>query len=179
MKLVLVRHGQSEGNLKEEINDDPARVVNLTAQGRIQAARAAQRLRGMAFTHAYASQFARAQQTAAIILQGRALALGVDARLNERRSGMDGQHVERFNGLVRADPLQTKPPHGESFIEQMARLKRFLDEIAVRHPHGLVLAVSHENPILAAMALTAEDPEAVVRGGLVNCEAVELIWPAD
>lgn len=177
MKIILVRHGESEGNVRHEINDDPQRIVNLTERGRAQAAAAAETLRGIAFTHAYASQFPRAQQTAAILLRHRALPLDIDARLNERLSGMDGQHVDVFNDYVRDDYLHIKPPRGESFVEQMARLRGFLDDIAARHPDGIVLAVSHENPIVAALALTVADPAQVMRRNLANCESLELRWP--
>ncbi|MBI4809123.1 MAG: histidine phosphatase family protein [Nitrosomonadales bacterium] len=178
MKIILVRHGESEGNVKNEINDDPGRIVNLTARGRAQAAATAERLREMPFTHAYVSQFPRAQQTAAILLQHHTLDLHIDARLNERISGMDGLHVDVFNDLVRPDYLHIKPPGGESFIEQMGRLRSFLDEAATRHPDAVVLAVSHENPIVAALCLTSTDPAATSRRGVVNCEWVELEWPA-
>ncbi len=177
MKIVLVRHGESEGNVIHEINDDPRRIVNLTARGREQAEAAAERLRSVPFTHAYASEFPRAQQTAAILLRQHAVRLRIDARLNERRSGMDGLPVATFNDLVRPDPLHIKPEHGESFLEQMERLRSFLDETAARHPHGTVLAVSHENPIVAALALL-DEPERVVHQKLANCEVVELLWSA-
>lgn len=177
MKIILVRHGESEGNVKHEINDDPHRIVNLTARGRAQAEAAAEKLRDIAFTHAYASEFPRAQQTAKILLRHHALELHIDARLNERISGMDGLHVDAFNDYVRDDYLHTKPPQGESFVEQMGRLRSFLDDIAARHPDGVVLAVSHENPIVAALALTVADPGQVMRRRLENCEAVELRWP--
>lgn len=178
MKIVLIRHGESEGNIIYEINDDPKRVVNLTARGRAQAEAAAERLRDMPFTHAYASEFPRAQQTAKILLRRFALELRIDARLNERRSGMDGQHVSAFHDRVRADYLRTKPPGGESFLEQMERLRGFLDETAARHPDGLVLAVSHENPIVAALCLASAAPEQTAHRKLANCEWVELDWPA-
>ena len=178
MKIILVRHGESEGNVRHEINDDPKRVVNLTARGKAQAGAAAEKLRDIAFTHAYASEFPRAQQTAAILLQHHALRLNIDARLNERISGMDGQHVDVFNDYVRDDYLHIKPPRGESFVEQMERVRSFLDEIAAGHPDGVVLAVSHENPIVAALALTVADPAQAMLRRLENCEAVALDWPA-
>ncbi len=178
MKIILIRHGESEGNVVYEINDDPKRVVNLTARGRAQAEAAADRLRGVPFTHAYASEFPRAQQTAAILLRDRHLELRIDARLNERRSGMDRQHVSAFNDLVRPDYLHIKPPQGESFIEQMERLRSFLDEAAGRHADGTVLAVSHENPIAAALCLVSDAPELTAHRKLANCEWVELEWPA-
>lgn len=177
MKIILVRHGESEGNVKNEINDDPKRIVDLTEKGRAQATAAAERLRDIPFTHAYASEFPRAQQTAAILLRSHHLKFRVDARLNERRSGMDGQHVAAFNDLVRSDYLHIKPPRGESFLEQMGRLKSFLDETAARHPHGMVLAVSHENPIVAALCLASAAPEQTAQRKLENCEWVELDWP--
>ena len=178
MKIVLVRHGESEGNVKHEINDDPKRIVNLTARGRAQAAAAAAQLRDTPFTHAYVSQFPRAQQTIAILLQPHRLEAHIDARLNERISGMDGLHVDLFNDLVRPDYLHIKPPKGESFIEQMERLRAFLDEAARRHPDAVVLAVSHENPIVAVLCLTSAEPAQTARQGIENCGWVELEWPA-
>lgn len=177
MKIVFIRHGESEANIAHRINDDPARSVNLTERGRAQAEAAAHSLSKMRFTHAYASEFPRAQQTAKILLRTHACPLGIDARLNERRSGMDGLPVDGFNDLVRPDPLHVRPLHGESFLEQMERLRSFMEEIAARHPDGLILAVSHENPMLAALALSADDPEETVRGSIANCAWVELDFP--
>jgi broad specificity phosphatase PhoE len=178
LKIILVRHGESEGNVKDEINDDPKRIVNLTARGREQASAAAERLRGVPFTHAYVSQFPRAQQTIGLLLRHHALTPQVDARLNERVSGMDGRHVDEFNDFVRADYLRTKPPQGESFIEQMERLRSFLDDAAARHPDAVVLAVSHENPIVAVLTLLSDTREQTALQKLVNCQAVEVEWPA-
>ena len=178
MKIIFVRHGQSAANVAHRLNDDPNQPVDLTALGREQAKAAAERLRGTQFCCAYASEFPRAQQTAAIMLRSFDCPLRIDARLNERISGMDGLHVDAFNDLVRPDPLHIKPERGESFLEQMQRVRSFMDEIAARHPDGVVLAVSHENPILAALALMTGNPEQAVRAKLENCEVVEIVWPA-
>jgi broad specificity phosphatase PhoE len=178
MKIVLVRHGESEGNVQHIISDDPQRIVNLTERGRAQAEAAAIKLSRMKFTHAYASKFARAQQTAYILLQHHELELNIDARLNERLSGMDGLPVHLFNDMVSPDPLHLKSEKGETFLEQMERLRSFLDELARLHEDALVVAVSHENPIVAALALTVHDPETVVRRNIENCGWIELDWPA-
>jgi alpha-ribazole phosphatase len=176
MRIFLVRHGESEANVADCINDDPLRIVNITERGRAQAEAAAEKLRTVCFTHAYASEFPRARQTAAILLRHHDLPLRIDGRLNERRSGMDGLPVHAFNDLVHPDPLRFKPERGESFLEQMERLRSFLDEIFARHADGMVLAVSHENPIVAALALTVDDPMRVIRDGVANCAWVELDW---
>lgn len=177
MKIFLVRHGESEANVADRISDDPLRIVNITERGRAQAEAAAVILRDRLFTHAYASEFPRAQQTAAILLRHHDLPLSIDSRLNERRSGMDGLPVHVFSDLVRADPLRFKPERGESFLEQMERLRSFLDDISACHPDGIVLAISHENPIVAALALTVDDPEKVIRESVANCGWLELDWP--
>lgn len=178
MKLYLVRHGESEANVAGVINDDPSKPVNLTARGRLQASTAAGGLVGVPFTRAYVSRFPRARQTAEILLArlGLSLPLIVDNRLDERRSGLDGRPVEAFNGLVRPDPVHIKPANGESFLEQMDRMRGFLDDLALTCPDAVVLAVAHENPIMAATALAGRDPEDAARSGLGNGEWVELDW---
>lgn len=177
MKITLIRHGESIANVGNFISDDPCKPVGLTELGKGQARALAEQLRSETFTHAYASEFPRAQQTAAILLQHHACPLHIDARLNERKSGMDGLPVHLFNDQVKRDPLHFKTAMGESFVEQMERLRGFLHELAVRHPEGRVLAVSHENPIMAALALTVDDASTVVLQGLENCGRVDLSWP--
>ena len=177
MQITLVRHGESISNIGNYINDDPSKPVGLTDRGITQAESLAQRLRTEIFTHAYASEFPRAQQTASILLRQHDCELIIDARLNERKSGMDGQPVDLFNDQVKLDPLHFKTATGESFLEQMARLRSFLDELALRYPAGKVLAVSHENPIMAALALTVIDASSVVFNNLENCGRLDLHWP--
>lgn len=177
MKITLIRHGESIANVGNFINDDPRKAVVLTEKGRAQAEALALRLKLQTFTHAYASEFPRAQQTANILLQNHTCKLHIDARLNERKSGMDGQAVHLFNDQVKLNPLHYKTEAGESFLEQMERLRSLLNELAERHPEGKILAVSHENPIIAALALTVNDPALVVFNHLENCGQLELDWP--
>ena len=178
VKFVFIRHGESESNVAGIINDDPGQPVNLTEWGRAQAEAASNELRAVCFTHAYTSEFTRARQTAEILLRHHACPLRIDARLNERHTGMNGLPVRAFHDLVRPDRLHIKPEGGESFLEEMERVRSFMDEIAVRHPDGTVLAVSHENPIHAALALTLDDPAQITRhDGIANCGWVELEWP--
>lgn len=178
MKFVFVRHGESEANVADFINDDPRRQVALTERGRRQAESVAQVLKGFGFSRVFASEFPRARQTAAAILAHHACSLEIDARLNERCSGMDGLPTAAFNDLVRPDPANIRPPHGESFIEQMARLASFLDETAGAAVPGAVLCVSHENPINAVRALAGMAPDRAAREKIANCGWIEVAWPS-
>lgn len=179
MEITLIRHGESEANVGNFINDDPRKPIGLTERGRHQAITRAESLRTETFTHVYASEFPRAQQTAIILLQHHNLPLNIDGRLNERKSGMDGLPVHLFNDQVTLDPLHFKTARGETFIEQMLRIRSFLDELYSRYPTGKILAVSHENPIIAALALTTEDAATVVFNHLENCGRLDLHWPED
>lgn len=174
MRIVFVRHGESEANVGDFINDDPRRPVNLTARGRLQALEAAERLRDWHFTQAYASQFPRAQQTATILLQQRDCALVIDARLNERKSGMDGLPTHMFNELVARDLLHACPPRGESFVEQTERLRAFLAACCQLPQEACILAVSHEHPLRSVLALAGIDPRTAVHWKIPNCGMVIL-----
>lgn len=178
MKITLIRHGESESNVGQFINDDPTKAINLTVKGQMQAETLAHQLKNEVFSAAYASQFPRAQQTARILLRQLPNTLLVDARLNERKSGLDGLPVQAFNEPLKRDPLHYKTAQGESFLEQMERMRQFLDEMSNRYPDCSILAVSHENPIIAALALTVEDASSVVFKQLDNCGRLDLNWPA-
>lgn len=172
MKVAFVRHGESEANVGDFINDDPARPVRLTARGCAQASDAAQRLRWTPFSHAYASEFPRARQTAAIILEHHHCDLRVDAHLNERKSGMDGLPTHAFNDLVAPDPIRIRPPLGESFVEQTDRLRSFLQSLEGLPDDAIVLAVSHEHPLRSVLAIAGMAIEQAVRTAIPNCGQV-------
>jgi broad specificity phosphatase PhoE len=121
MDITLIRHGESVANVGNFISDDPRKAVGLSGKGIAQAEALALLLRTETFTRAYASEFPRAQQTAAILLQYHACPLHIDARLNEHKSGTDGLPVHLFNDQVKRDPLHFKTAMGESFVEQMER----------------------------------------------------------
>ena len=176
-RFLFIRHGESEGNVAGIINDDPAHDVNLTARGRLQASEAALLFAPQRFACAYASELARARQTAAILLDFHKCELRIDARINERKTGMDGLPVHRFHDQVCADRLNFKAPGGESFLEEMERVRGFLDAAAARHGVSTVLAVTHEDPIRAALALTISDLQSAATHPIENCGWVALDWP--
>ena len=66
-KLVLVRHGESQWNLKNRFTGWVD--VDLSEKGREEARRAGEKLKGIKFDKAYTSALKRAQETLAIILK--------------------------------------------------------------------------------------------------------------
>lgn len=53
---------------------------------------------------------------------------------------------------VQRSPSTFRFPNGESFTEMQTRIVSALDDIRSRHPGGVVVCVSHADPIKAAVA---------------------------
>ena len=131
--LVLVRHGQSEWNLKNLFTGwkDP----DLTAQGISEAKRAGELLkqRDIRFDIAFTSALSRAQRTCQIILEGVGqprLKTIADAALNERDYG-DLAGLNKDDARKRWGEEQVQvwrrsydiaPPGGESLKDTGARV---------------------------------------------------------
>jgi 2,3-bisphosphoglycerate-dependent phosphoglycerate mutase len=162
--LVLVRHGQSEWNLKNLFTGwkDP----DLTELG-VEEARAAARVlmaKGLCFDRAYSSNLARARKTLEIILaeigQPDIPALGSEA-LNERDygelTGLDKDEARRKWGDAQVRlwrrSYDVRPPNGESLKDTVARaLPFYCEEILPRLLRGeRILIVAHGNSLRALL----------------------------
>ena len=152
MDVWALRHGQSAYNLLGLCNDDPARPVPLTEEGRRQAAAAARRLARVRFDAAYSSPLPRAIQTAEIVLAGRDVPLVIEPRLADIRSGFDGSPVNEYFAAIAHDPLHARVNGGESLLDHAARLAGFLAWLGER-PYAEVLVVAHEESLRAMKAI--------------------------
>ncbi|MGR7995942.1 MULTISPECIES: 2,3-bisphosphoglycerate-dependent phosphoglycerate mutase [unclassified Xanthobacter] len=180
--LVLVRHGQSEWNLKNLFTGwrDPA----LTEQGVAEAKRAGARLKaeGLTFDTAFTSGLTRAQNTCALILSemGQAdLKPVTNLALNERDygdlSGLNKDDARAKWGeeqvLVWRRSYDVPPPAGESLKDTVARtLPYYVQEIlpcVLRGQRTLVAA--HGNSLRALiMVLEKHTPETIVKRELAT-----------
>lgn len=164
--LILVRHGQSEGNAAGVLlgRTDSA----LTDLGRLQAERIGEALAAAAVVASGArptpvriltSPLARARLTAEIIaeaLGARAPVPEVEERLIELDYGeLEGKRpVDLDRGMWatwRADS-SWRPPGGESFPDLHRRVDPLWTSLAAKATEGDVIAVSHVSPIKAAVA---------------------------
>lgn len=129
----LVRHGETEWNRTGRMQGHLG--VPLNAEGRHQATRLAGRLRRVEFSAIYASDLARAAETAQIIADGRDLAVTPDSDLREFSGGeWEGLTLEeietRYPGLL-AERIEAggnmgwSAPGGESAIDALHRVRRF------------------------------------------------------
>ena len=174
--LVLVRHGQSEWNLKNLFTG--WRDVELTEQGISEAREAGRKLkaRGFQFDIAYTSALKRAQNTLSLVLEelGQTdLPVIRDLALNERDYG-DLAGLNKDDARAKWGEEQVhiwrrsydvQPPGGESLKDTVARaLPYYVQEIL---PHVLrgerTLVAAHGNSLRALiMVLEKLSPEGIV-----------------
>jgi 2,3-bisphosphoglycerate-dependent phosphoglycerate mutase len=153
--LVLVRHGQSEWNLKNLFTGwkDPA----LTELGVSEAKAAGQRLKalGLGFDTAFTSDLTRAQNTLALILAelGQSeLPVAKDQALNERDYGdLSGLNKDDARKKWGEDQVHlwrrsydVPPPGGESLKDTVARVLPYYNQ------HILPAVLRGERVIVAA-----------------------------
>ncbi len=155
--LLLVRHGQTPTTGAVLPARRPA--LHLSAAGRRQAEALAARvgrLDGLAAV--YSSPLDRARETAAPIARARRLAVRVEPALADVDFGRwAGQRLRALRKtrewpLVMRHPSGFRFPGGESFLEMQARVTAALARLVARHPGETIVAVSHADPIKAAVA---------------------------
>lgn len=147
--LLLVRHGESEGNAARTFTGHSASP--LTERGARQAEALAAALGEPAPTVMYSSDLPRAMSTAAPLAARAGLTVLADRRLRERDMGsfvgvrfdvLEAEQPEAWRALLTRDPDFT-PPQGESHVQCAARMADALDDILARHATGIIVVVSH------------------------------------
>ena len=186
--LVLVRHGQSEWNLKNLFTG--WKDVGLTEVGIAEARAAGRRLKaqGIGFDVGFTSALRRAQDSMTFMLEEMGLAdiaIIKDAALNERDygdlSGLNKDDASKRWGAAQVHAWRRSydvaPPGGESLRDTAARvLPYYIREILPRVLRGDRVAVTaHGNSLRAlVMVLDGLGPKEIVARELAT--GVPLIY---
>jgi broad specificity phosphatase PhoE len=167
LELVVVRHGRTEWNAGGRFQGHTD--IALDETGRAQARAIGEFLANDDFDAAYASDLARARETAALVLAGRELTAAPDARWREMRFGVwEGltwtEIVERDPQLATRSATAPKfytPQGGESFEECCARVAAALADIRANARDGArVLVATHAGPLHALLHVALGESEA-------------------
>ena len=184
-RIDLVRHGHVENPQRKVYGRLPG--WTLSKEGREQAAEVARHLRDRPVVHIYTSPLERARQTAEAIASACGAPVTVDAELIESSLGA------RWEGLTWGEVRATRMPeldaylhrpHEVDFVDEPfdalgRRMAAALRAIAARHEGREVVAVSHGDPIKAALCHLAGKPIATLHerkvrtGALVAVELVD------
>ena len=131
--LILIRHGETDWNAAGRLQGHTDRP--LSDYGREQARRLAGEIAGEEFDAIYASDLARARETAEIVGAQLNLAVVLDPDLREKNWGT-------WEGLTSTERLEIELV-GESTEEHQRRMLEALSRIAAKHPRGRVIVVTH------------------------------------
>src|SRR6185437_10627541 len=189
--LVLVRHGQSDWNLKNLFTG--WKDVDLTDKGVAEAREAGRKLKGqgITFTVAYTSALVRAQRTLDLMLaeMGQTkIPVFKDQALNERDygdlSGLNKDDARKKWGEQQVHiwrrSYDVAPPGGESLRDTAARvLPYYIQEILPRVLRGeQVLVSAHGNSLRAlVMVLEKLDKDSILKREIAT--GVPIIYRLD
>ncbi|RZS45213.1 putative phosphoglycerate mutase [Herbihabitans rhizosphaerae] len=149
-RLMLVRHGETESNLRRALDSAPPGPP-LTPEGRRQADALADRLAADPVVAIYASTATRAQQTAEPVAKAHGLPVEIIDGVHEVFVGdlegrTDSEARDEFYDVFKAwaaGDLERSMPGGESAARIRERYLTAIDQILERHPGGHVVVVSH------------------------------------
>lgn len=155
-KLILVRHGESAGNVLRVFTTDPVGLP-LTELGRVQAREAAIQIRRrFKPVSVITSHYDRARHTGETIATELSLPVFVHHKLYERDMGeLRGQPYDSMQGEAGFDPARRwrwKPPGGESLEQVRARAGAAIDELALAYPEEDLVIVSHGGVMVSLWA---------------------------
>ena len=139
--------------------------LHLSPKGRAQADAIATRVSGLRRLSAvYTSPMERARETAAPVARALRLTARVEVGLNECDFGeWTGRRLRELARTPEWKTVQRYPsgfrfPGGESFPQMQTRMAAALAGLVTRHPGEAIVAVSHGDPIKAAVALALGTP---------------------
>jgi probable phosphoglycerate mutase len=151
--VVLIRHGQSQGNAEGRFGghtDTP-----LSPLGRKQAAATATALANETFNAIYSSDLPRAIETASPLAQLTGVEIQPAEAFRERSVGvMEGltfeeaaeQHPEQYGALLRRD-FEHVLLGGESYRQTLDRASQKLDEVIEEYSGGRIVVFTHTGTI--------------------------------
>jgi probable phosphoglycerate mutase len=156
--VLLVRHGQTPTTGSTLPGRAPG--LHLADKGIEQANAAAERIApfGDKVAAVYASPLERTKETAAPIAKALGQRVKTERGLLECDFGeWTGQQLKALMKLPEWRTVQSHPsgfrfPGGESFTEMQVRITSALARLVAAHPGKTVVAVSHADPIKAAVA---------------------------
>jgi len=182
-RIIAIRHGETTWNVDTRIQGHLNIPLNDT--GRRQAHRMALALRDDPITAIYASDLARAWETAQYL--GRALRVEVtrEEGLRERGFGeFEGKTYAEIEALLPEQSMRWRqrdphfaPPGGESLLALRHRVVAAAEQLAARHPGELIALVGHGGVMdVLYRAATGQEIQAPRSWALGNTAINRLLW---
>ncbi|WP_219216183.1 histidine phosphatase family protein [Variovorax boronicumulans] len=182
-RLIVIRHGETAWNVDTRIQGQLD--IGLNATGQRQAQQLGQALADETVEAVYASDLARAWDTACAVAGPLGLEVVPDPRLRERAFGdfegrtfadIEANSPEEARRWRTRDP-EFEPEGGESLIAFRHRVTSVAAELAARHPGALVVLVAHGGVMdVLYRAATGQELQAPRTWHLGNAAINRLLW---
>ena len=183
-RLIAVRHGETAWNVDTRIQGQLD--IGLNDTGLWQARRVGEALADEPITAIYASDLARAWQTALEIARPRGIEVQPEPALRERAFGhfegrtfadIDASLPEQARLWRTRDPAFAPEGGGESLLAFMERVTGIAARLAQRHPGELVVLVAHGGVMdVLYRAATRQELQAPRTWHLGNAAINRLLW---
>ncbi|MDD5325109.1 MAG: histidine phosphatase family protein [Polaromonas sp.] len=182
-RIIAIRHGETTWNVDTRIQGQLNIPLNDT--GRRQAERMALALRNNPITAIYASDLARACETAQYLGSALGVAVTREEGLRERGFGeFEGKTYAEIETLLPEQALRWRkrdpefaPPGGESLLTLRGRVVAAAERLAARHPGELIALVGHGGVMdVLYRAATRLDIQAPRTWTLGNAAINRLLW---
>ena len=155
LRLILVRHGQTDANLHHVLQGQSDGLLNAT--GLQQAEALARELKSVPINRIFSSPLRRAKATAAAIARYHNLQVKTEDLLREWNCGLlDGVPAEVFRKELQrfAGPLSSfRPEGGETLLEVRQRADEFLRRLVAEGRDQTVLVCTHGDFMRALISL--------------------------
>lgn len=160
MRLIIVRHGETEENVKEIMMGQS--LGKLTQKGKGQAKKAALRLKNEKIDIIFSSDLPRAEYTAKEVVKFHKVPIHYTPELREKGAGIfEGRPVEELYEASNKSGLpktQFKPEGGESFVDVKKRAQKFLDKLFKNYKNKTILISSHGGCIKMLLGILLKKP---------------------
>ena len=182
-RIIAVRHGETAWNVDTRIQGQLD--IPLSANGRWQAERLAVALRGEPIKAIYASDLARAWETAQYVGQSQGLEVIAEIGLRERGFGdFEGKTFAEIAELLPEQSLRWRkrdpefsPSGGESLVALRARVTEAAERLAALHAGEQIALVGHGGVMdVLYRAATRLDIQAPRTWALGNAAINRLLW---
>ena len=146
MKIILVRHGQTDWNVNHILQGKTN--IDLNSTGKKQALEVKEKLKDIHFDVCFSSPLKRAYETASIITDTLIIA---DDRIIERDLGLlEGKKNDLYNAQLYWNyNLNSNKDNVESVQEILKRTEQFIDYLKKEYYDKTILIVSHGGTIRA------------------------------
>ena len=172
MKLLFMRHGQTNYNILGLCNDNPTKDVHLTELGKQQAQQVAEQLRDEDIDAIVVSELPRTHETAKIINRDHQVPIIVQPLINDIRTGLDSRPVSEYFAKTDADPLTISINNGESLLMHKQRVMQYFDWLK-NQDYCCVLTIAHEETLRVFYARFNSVPDQQLRElNFDNCQVL-------